>query len=95
LTLVPPLARTYPHNLAVRRPEVTGLEILTEVADEVADGRLLALCARAHRLLAETLISFLRRHRGEVIREYRPEEGGLGLAWRARPGQAATTWPSP
>jgi hypothetical protein len=68
-------------NFAVRRYLVTVSEIITEVADEVVSGRLLALCGRAHLTVAKALIDFLgRRGPGRLDRAH-PESGGLVLAW--------------
>jgi hypothetical protein len=68
-------------NFAVRRFPVTVSEIITEVPDEGASGRRLALCARAHLTVAKALIDFLDRGPpGGPVRSASPP-GGLTVAW--------------
>jgi hypothetical protein len=72
-------------NFAVRRFPVTVSEIITEVPDEGASGRRLALCARAHLTVAKALIDFLDRGPpGGPVRRASPP-GGLTVAWERGP----------
>jgi hypothetical protein len=82
LVALPPQKRVAKTNFAERCWPLTQSEIITEVTDEVASGRLLALCARAHRRIAGALIEFMRPEKpGAIIRTQLPE-GGVMLKWR-------------
>ena len=83
LTVLPSDRRLAGLNFGVQRWPVTVSEIVTEVTDEVVDGRLLGLCARAHLAAAWGLLAWLgRRAPGRLVRQPTPE-GGLVLAWEA------------
>ncbi|MEW6265618.1 MAG: M14 family metallopeptidase [Thermodesulfobacteriota bacterium] len=90
LTVVPPVERTWVTNMAVRHPEITWLEIVTEVVDEVVDGPLLAHCARAHVLSAQALITFLSRQAACVIKSRHHAEDGVRFSWRRRTKKPVT-----
>ena len=83
LTVLPSDRRLAGLNFGVQRWPVTVSEIVTEVTDEVVDGRLLGLCARAHLAAAWGLLAWLgRRAPGRLVRQPTPE-GGLALSWEA------------
>jgi hypothetical protein len=83
LTVLPSDRRLAGTTFGEQRFPVTVSEIVTEVTDEVVDGRLLGLCARAHLTAANGLLGWLgRRAPGRLVRQPTPE-GGLVLAWEA------------
>ena len=84
LLVLPPVSRTKKINFAVRYPEVTRSEIVIEVPDEVASGRLLELCARAHWVIEKHLITLMRRPKGILSREFDNEMGCSRLTWLSR-----------
>ena len=74
LTVLPSDRRLAGLNFGVQRFPVTVSEIVTEVTDEVVDGRLLGLCARAHLTAARALLEWLgRRAPGRLVRQPTPE----------------------
>jgi hypothetical protein len=83
LTVLPSDRRLAGLNFGVQRWPVTVSEIVTEVTDEVVDGRLLGLCARAHLTVAKALLKWLgKRAGGNLVR--RPLPGvGLRMSWEA------------
>jgi hypothetical protein len=81
LLVLPPVPRTRNINFAVRHPAVTRSEIVIEVPDEVASGRLLALCVRAHRVIERNLMAWMRRPTGMLRRAFDTETGCLHLTW--------------
>ena len=66
LTVLPSDRRLTGLNFGVQRWPVTLSEIVTEVTDEVVDGRLLGLCARAHLAAARGLLAWLSPDRAAV-----------------------------
>ena len=82
LVALPPQKRVAKTNFAERCWPLTQSEIITEVTDEVASGRLLALCARAHRRIAGALIEFMRPEKPGAITRTQLPEGGVMLKWR-------------
>ena len=83
LTVLPSDRRLAGTTFGEQRFPVTVSEIVTEVTDEVVDGRLLGLCARAHLTVARALLEWLgRRAPGRLVRQPTPE-GGLVLSWEA------------
>ena len=84
LTVLPSDRRLTGLNFGVQRWPVTISEIVTEVTDEVVDGRLLGLCARAHLAAAWGLLAWLgKRTPGRLVR--RPSRGGgIALSWEQR-----------
>ena len=81
LTVLPSDRRLTGLNFGVQRFPVTLSEIVTEVADEVVSGPLLALCARAHLAAAKGLLEFLARRGPGRLARTRTPGGGLALAW--------------
>ena len=81
MLVVPPLGRTYNTNFAVRFPRVTPSEIVLEVPDEVAKGRRLELCVRAHVKSEEALLRAFRRTRGGIEGFPNKKTGLLRLMW--------------
>ena len=83
LTVLPSDRRLAGMTFGEQRFPVTVSEIVTEVTDEVVDGRLLGLCARAHLTAAKGLLEWLgRRAPGRLVRQ--PSTGGgLVLSWEA------------
>ena len=81
LRVFPPVSRLGKINFAVRYPEVTRSEIIIEVPDEVASGRLLALCVQAHRVIEKHLMMRTRRPRGILRKEFDLKAGCLRLTW--------------
>jgi len=81
MLVVPPLGRTYNTNFAVRFPHVTRSEIVLEVPDEVAKGRRLELCVRAHLKSEEALLRAFRRTRGGIEGFLNKKTGRLRLMW--------------
>jgi hypothetical protein len=79
--VLPLLKRTYRTNFAVRFPHITRSEIIVEVPDEVASGRLLELCVRAHLKIEEGLFRAVRRSKGRVDASLERETGLLHLRW--------------
>jgi hypothetical protein len=83
LTVLPSDRRLTGLNYGVQRWPVTLSEIVTEVTDEVVDGKLLGLCARAHLAAAWGLLAWLgKRAPGRLVR--RPSGGGIVLSWEAQ-----------
>jgi hypothetical protein len=82
LVALPPQKRVAKTNFAERRWPLTQSEIITEVTDEVATGRLLALCARAHRRIAGALIEFMRPEKPGAITRTQLPNGAVLLRWR-------------
>jgi hypothetical protein len=83
LTVLPSDRRLAGLTFGEQRFPVTVSEIVTEVTDEVVDGRLLGLCARAHLTAAKGLLGWLgKRAPGRLVRQPTPE-GGLVLSWEA------------
>jgi Zinc carboxypeptidase len=82
LVALPPQKRVAKTNFAERCWPLTQSEIITEVTDEVASGRLLALCARAHRRIAGALIEFMRPEKPGAITRTQLPDGGVMLKWR-------------
>jgi hypothetical protein len=84
LTVLPSDRRLAGLNFGVQRWPVTASEIVTEVTDEVVDGKLLGLCARAHLAAAWGLLAWLgKRAPGRLVR--RPSAGGgIVLSWEQR-----------
>ena len=81
LLVLPPLSRTQKINFAVRYPDITRSEIVIEVPDEVASGRLLELCARAHWVIEKRLIMLKHRPKRILIRKFDSEMGYSRLTW--------------
>lgn len=81
LLVLPPLGRTYRTNFAVRYPEVTRSEIILEVPDEGASGRLLELCVLAHLKTEEALLHAFRRTKGRIHAKAQPKTGLQRLTW--------------
>jgi len=82
LAALPPQKRVAKTNFAERCWPLTQSEIITEVADEVASGSLLALCARAHRRVAGALIEFMRPEKPGAVTRTQLPDGGVVLRWR-------------
>ncbi|HSV91796.1 MAG TPA: M14 family metallopeptidase, partial [Desulfobacterales bacterium] len=83
LTVLPSDRRLTGLNFGVQRWPVTISEIVTEVTDEVVDGRLLGLCARAHLTAAWGLLAWLgKQSPGRLVR--RPSTRGILLSWEAQ-----------
>ena len=83
LTVLPSEKRLAGQNFGVQRFPVTVSEIVTEVTDEVASGRLLESCARAHLTVARALLEWIGRQApGRLIRK-QTSESGLVMSWAA------------
>jgi hypothetical protein len=80
--VVPTEERLAGLNFGVQRFPVTLSEIVTEVTDEVASGRLLALCARAHLTAAKALLEWLGGPTGGTLIRRPLPGGGLRLSWK-------------
>jgi hypothetical protein len=82
LTLLPVIGRIQTTNLAMRKPQVTPYEVITEVTDELASGKLLELSVRAHGLAAEVMINDLLHNAEKAMKYPYSEWNGVYFAWR-------------
>ena len=82
LTLLPVIGRISATNLAMRKPQITPYEVITEVTDELASGKLLELCVRAHGLAAEVMIKDLLHNAEKAMKYPYSEWNGVYFAWR-------------
>lgn len=81
MLVLPFVPRVYDFNFASRFPGITQTEIITEVPDEVVEGRQLALCVRADRIIQECLMRFFRQTPGKLTMAACRKTGGMRLAW--------------
>lgn len=81
LLVLPFVPRVYRHNFAFLYPHITRTDIVVEVPDEVADGRQLALCIQAHRLIQETLMEQLRNRPHRSVQRTFGGPGSYRYCW--------------
>ncbi len=84
LVVLPPVKGLLRYNFAVRYPDVTSLEIVTEVADEVVSGPMLERCVRAHETVLRAVIDWLRKQGKTAIKTVEAKDACLSLVWRRR-----------
>ncbi len=82
LLVLPPVERVASLTYAVQCPEVTLLEVVSEVVDETARGEWLERCVRGHIRVLEGMIKTLRTHPIQAIVTATGAEFGVRLAWQ-------------
>ncbi|SHF05058.1 Zinc carboxypeptidase [Desulfacinum infernum DSM 9756] len=84
VALLPPVPRVAHLNYCVQRPDVTRLEVVTEVVDEVAEGAWLDLCVRGHLVVLEALTEFLQAEGKKAIKTVTVSGRTVRFSWRRR-----------
>lgn len=82
VAVLPPVARVAQLNYSAQRPDITCLEVVTEVADEVAEGPWLDLCVRGHLAVFTALLEFLQSNAQEVIKTAEISGRTVRFCWR-------------
>jgi hypothetical protein len=84
VALLPPVPRVAHLSYCVQRPDVTRLEVVTEVVDEVAEGTWLDLCVRGHLAVLEALTEFLQAEGKKAIKTVTVSGRTVRFSWRRR-----------
>ncbi|ROQ93451.1 M14 family metallopeptidase [Desulfosoma caldarium] len=80
--LLPPVPRVAQFHYSAQQPHITYLEVVTEVADEVAQGPWLDLCVRGHLAVWKAMIEVLQAHAPKTITTAKISGRRVRFSWR-------------